>query len=144
MNFTDLPDYLEWANRRAAQMLQETPSPEGVRIFAHLLAAEAIWAGRILGELSAFPQRPDWNLAQCVNQIPTNAALYRDIIERFSETDVARYQNSKGEEFESLVSDLLRHVFAHGAYHRGQLSQEVKNGGGEIIDTDYYIFIKRQ
>ncbi|MDQ2800207.1 MAG: hypothetical protein M3Y13_11255 [Armatimonadota bacterium] len=143
VDFDDLPDYLTWANTRAVQMLEQAPMEEGVRIFAHLLAVEVIWAERILGLPAMCPQRPDWDMAECVSRIAPNAACYRDLIGRFQQTDIARYRNSKGEEFESLVADILRQVFTHGAYHRGQISQAVKNLGGEIIDTDYILF-KRQ
>jgi len=138
-DFNDLPEYLAWANTRAAQM----PTEEGVHILAHLLAAEVIWAQRILGQPAMCPQRPDWDMAECVSRIAPNAARYRNITGRFQQTDIVRYRSSKGDEFESLTGDILRQVFTHGAYHRGQISQAVKNLGGEIIDTDYILF-KRQ
>lgn len=138
--FQDLPAYMEWANARTAQMLQQMPSEEGVRILAHLLAVEVIWAERILGQPSVCPQRPDWDLPGCLSRIAPHAACYRDIIGRFQASDITRYRNSKGEEFESLTGDILRQVFAHGAYHRGQIAQAVKSLGGEILDTDFILF----
>ena len=43
----------------------------------------------------------------------------------------------------SRRDDILMHMMAHGAYHRGQISQEVRRLGGEVLDTDFIIFQRR-
>lgn len=143
MLFNDLPDYLAWANTCAAEMAAQTPGEEARGILAHILAVETLWADRIGGQPPSCPQRPDWDLPHCQALIPSNAAHYRDLIASRQAGEIIRYRNTRGEEFESSVSDILLHIFAHGAYHRGQISQIVRSAGGEITDTDYILF-KRQ
>jgi uncharacterized damage-inducible protein DinB len=34
----------------------------------------------------------------------------------------------------------LMHVALHGAYHRGQIAQVIRQGGGEPVNTDFITF----
>ena len=143
MDFLHLPDYLEWANFRALGMLTETPSEEGIHIFAHLLAAELVWAARVTHDPPPCPVWPEWTLDDCAAAIPRSVAHYRAIVAGHEAARPVTYRNQHGEEYTSLEGDILLHVLAHGAYHRGQISQEVRRGGGEVVDRDY-IFFRRQ
>ena len=143
MEFTELPNYLEWANTRALEMLKAAPTEDGTNIFAHLLAAEETWARRITGEAGAYSLRPDWSLEECAAAIQSNTQRYRDIVSRLNKDYEVTYHNTKGEEFVSKVYDILLQVMTHGAYHRGQISAEVTRSGGEVLDTDYILFKRR-
>ena len=138
--FLDLPEYLIWANNRVAEMLGETVVEGNYPVFAHLLAAERVWASRLLGEPMPCPVWPDWTFDECVPLISANAATYRRILAARSLTEPVAYRSSTGEAFESFVGKILLHVVAHGAYHRGQIGQNVRRAGGRIIDTDYILF----
>ena len=144
MTTDDLPEYLVWANGRAAAMLRAAPGEAreaGVPILAHLLAVEQIWAGRLTGAPApAAPMRPDWTLEHCEALIPGNAALYRDILADPAAPTEVRYRSFQGEAFVSARADILGQVLLHGTYHRGQISQEVRRSGGESLDTDYILF----
>jgi uncharacterized damage-inducible protein DinB len=136
----DLPEFLIWANGRVLQMLRQTALDDGHRIFAHILAAERVWASRLMAEPMPCPVWPDWTLAECVPLMPENGARYRRILAARSFGEPVAYRNSRGEAFESSVARILLHVFAHGAYHRGQIGQDVRRAGGQLIDTDYILF----
>ena len=47
------------------------------------------------------------------------------------------YKNSKGEEYDSLVRDILTHVFMHSAYHRGQIAADMRQDGVTPAYTDF-------
>lgn len=143
MDFSHLPEYLEWANSHVLEMLRRTPGEEGVGIFAHLLAAEQIWAARIAGDAPPCPLWPAWTLEECAAAIPQSAGRWRGIVRHADARAPVTYRNSKGDTFASSVEDILLHVFAHGAYHRGQIAQAVRLAGGELVDTDY-IFFRRK
>ena len=143
MTWDDLPDYLAWAHTRTLQMLRQSPSAEGVHIFAHLLAAERVWGERIAGEPVSCPIWPEWPLEECGGRIEGNVALYRELLGAQDAPEDVQYRNSRGEEFTSARSGILFHVLAHGAYHRGQISQEVRRLGGEVLDTDFILFQRR-
>jgi len=136
----DLPEYLIWANGRVLQMLRETAVDDDHRIFAHILAAERVWASTLMDEPRPCPVWPGWTLDECVPLIPDNGARYRQILDARSLDEPVAYRFSTGEAFESSVGRILLHVLAHGAYHRGQIAQDVRRAGGQIIDTDYILF----
>jgi uncharacterized damage-inducible protein DinB len=140
MMLIHMPDYLEWANTRALGMLTDTPSEEGIRVFAHLLAAELVWAARVTHDPPPCPVRPEWTLEECAEALPRSVKCYRAIVTAHEATRPILYHNQQGEEYTSLEGDILLHVLAHGAYHRGQISQEVRRAGGEVADTDYILF----
>ena len=140
MLFIQMPDYLEWANTRALEMLRSMPSEEGVRVFAHLLAAELVWAARVTHDPPPCSVRPEWTLEECAEAIGRSAAQYRAIVAGHEAARPILYRNQQGEEYTSLEGDILLHVLAHGAYHRGQISQDVRRAGGEVLETDYILF----
>ena len=47
-----------------------------------------------------------------------------------------KYANSKGKAFESRRDDVLQHVVAHGAYHRGQIASDLRASGDTPAVTD--------
>jgi uncharacterized damage-inducible protein DinB len=47
------------------------------------------------------------------------------------------YTNSKGEPWDSLVRDVLTHVFLHSAYHRGQIAADLRQAGFVPAYTDF-------
>lgn len=136
----DLPDYLTWANRLALQMVRDNETPELERIMAHILGCERVWANRILCRPADVVPWPDWDLPECETQIPENEALYRTIADTVDASLVIHYKSTRGDAFAKDAGTLILHVFAHGAYHRGQIAQEVRRSGGEITDTDYVLF----
>ncbi len=135
-----LPDYLAWAHTRTAQMLRQSPSAEGTHLFAHLLAAERGWGERIAGQPASCPIWPVWSLPECEGRIAANADIYRQLLSERNVPEDVHYRNSLGEEFTSSRTDILLHVLAHGAYHRGQISQEIRRLDGEVLDTDFILF----
>ena len=143
MTWNDLPDYLAWAHTQTAQMLRQSPSEEAAYIFAHILAAERVWGERLAGQPASCPIWPEWTLEESEGRIAGNVSIYRDLLGGQDASEDVRYCNSRGEEFTSARSDILLHVMAHGAYHRGQISQEVRRLGGEVLDTDYILFQRR-
>jgi uncharacterized damage-inducible protein DinB len=134
------PQYLVWANRRAAQMVRTTATDSGLAIFSHLLAAETIWVDRLEGKLASATLRPTWSIEECEALIEPNAQRF----ERFNVASegeaIIDYKTTRGEPFRSTIAEIVLHVFAHGSYHRGQISQQIAASGGEIIDTDYILF----
>ncbi len=140
VDLSHFPEYLEWAHARTLQMLRGMPNHTSVSIFAHLLGAELVWAARVTGDAPPCPVWPEWTLQECAEVIGRSVGCYRGILGHFQGDRVINYRNSKGESFASTEGDILLHVFAHGAYHRGQISQEVRRARVELLDTDYILF----
>ena len=146
--FFRLFHHAEWANRRVLALLQNlSPLPEKARrVFAHLLAAEQVWLTRLRGEdSSALEIWPGHTLDQCALLVEKNAADYQRYLTTLSEETlnaVMIYRNSKGVEFRNTVSDTLTHVAMHGSYHRGQITQTVRNAGHAPVNTDFITFVR--
>jgi uncharacterized damage-inducible protein DinB len=144
MLLKDLPDYTIWANLKTLEMLRKCPSDEAAAIFAHLLGAQTVWADRIDAVPQSAPIRPDWDLETSAAHIVPSAGRYRAFIADVGTERAVTYKNSMGETYTLSLDEILVHVFVHGAYHRGQISQIVRDKGGELIDTDYFLFRREQ
>ena len=51
-----------------------------------------------------------------------------------------KYKNSKGEEFDNSLRDIVTHIINHSTYHRAQIAQLVKRAGGIPAVTDYIVY----
>jgi uncharacterized damage-inducible protein DinB len=134
--------YDDWANRETLRALAASSAgaEAGWRLFAHVLAAEQLWLGRIGGFAAKIAVWPESTAADCERQI---AALDRKWRALFAGLDGAwlaepiQYVNSKGEPWTSTVVDVVQHVILHSAYHRGQIAAVLRAGGDAPPDTDF-------
>ncbi|WP_102126199.1 DinB family protein [Deinococcus planocerae] len=140
--------HTEWGNHRVLRALRQTstPPPQAVRLFAHLLAAEHVWLLRLRGEdARTTPIWPEWDLETCGERLPLNGLDYRAFLEVLTDArldEVVTYPNSTGRVFHTPVGDILHHVFAHGAYHRGQIALIMRQAGLEPVNTDFITFVR--
>jgi uncharacterized damage-inducible protein DinB len=145
--FTMLLRYSAWANRRVLAALREQPTTqaEALPLFAHVLAAEHVWLSRLHGVPARVAVWPTLTLEQCSELAEENASGYESYIACLSDGDLGtrvRYRNQAGQEFETPIADILKHVATHGGYHRGQVAKAMARSGGKSVNTDYIIFIR--
>jgi uncharacterized damage-inducible protein DinB len=138
-----LVDHLEWANERVAAGLAASPGsdPRALEYFAHIVGTEHRWLTRIDGRTPAHAIWPTLSVERCAELAGQNVRELREALDG----DIARvvaYRNSAGLDFRSSVEDILTHVTLHGAYHRGQVSLLVRQGGGEPVPTDFIAFVR--
>jgi uncharacterized damage-inducible protein DinB len=135
-------EYDHWANREVFSSLKAVSgTPAGsVRLLAHVIAAEGLWLARMTQSPAPLPVWPELPLDDCGPQI---AKSYSAFVKYFDgelpfalDRDIT-YQNSKGESWTSRVDDILTHVFAHSAYHRGQIALLMRQAGYEPAYTDF-------
>jgi uncharacterized damage-inducible protein DinB len=142
-----LLEHLVWADRRVLDALREAdaPPPRAMRLYAHILAAEHIWASRLAGKVPVHPVWPELSLAECAGLSARNEAVYRDLLRSLDAAGLARavpYVNSAGQAFTSTVEDILLHVCLHGQYHRGQVALLLREAGAAPATTDYIAFAR--
>jgi uncharacterized damage-inducible protein DinB len=134
--------YDDLANHETLRSLQAmaTPPARSVRLMAHIINAEWLWVSRMRADGQKVVVWPDYGLEESERQLPR----LRDAWERYLATLSAKeqqrpvhYTNSKGEQYDSAVADILMHVAMHGAYHRGQIAAEVRAQGSEPAYTDF-------
>jgi uncharacterized damage-inducible protein DinB len=146
--FARLIRHADWANVRVldALRLAPPPNPRALQLLAHILSAEHIYHERMTHK-DPWPQDfwPDLSLEQCGALINDNRSQYLAFIEALTEPDLdrlIRYRNSRGVVFHTPLKELLLHVALHGAYHRGQIAQAVRQGEGEPVNTDFITFVR--
>jgi uncharacterized damage-inducible protein DinB len=142
-----LVDHMAWADEAALAALRDAPGSDtrGLAFYSHVLGAEATWLARILGHPSDVAVWPTLALDEAAALAARNAADFRTLIAPLTDSDLTReiqYRNSAGQEFRSMLEDILLHVALHGSYHRGQISLIVRGGGGEPAATDYIAFVR--
>jgi uncharacterized damage-inducible protein DinB len=142
--------YNAWANRTTLTSLRTVAQPsDRLRgLFAHILAAERIWLGRVLGNDWAQTEIwPKWSIDDSSRRIEENEVAYltflRSVPSSEGDTLIA-YRNQTGAAFQTSLKDILQHVALHGHYHRGQIASAVKAEGGEPATTDFIVFVREE
>lgn len=64
------------------------------------------------------------------------------IINHYDFLQDVQYENSKGEQFQNSIDELIRHITNHGTYHRGNISTMIRQLGYEGVSTDYIFFLR--
>ena len=141
-----LLNHLIWADERTARSLASLPaaSPELLKVYAHILGAEATWLARINGGPPVTPW-PDLDLAGCGGLAAQNHSAIRAMVSRLNPLELARpvsYSNSTGDAFTSTVEEMLHQVVLHGMYHRGQVARGVRLAGGTPLPTDFIRYVR--
>ena len=144
---TKLVDHLDWADAATLRALESPPGSDtrALTVYAHILGAEAVWLARIAGRSSDVAVWPTLSLDESGALGARNVAELRALLQSADEGAIERevdYRNSAGQPFRSKVEDILLHVCLHGAYHRGQIAQMIRQGGGEPVPTDFIAFIR--
>lgn len=144
---TKLVDHLEWADAATLRALENAPSSDAraLTVYAHVLGAEAVWLARIAGRSQDVAVWPTLSLEESRALGLRNVTELKALLQSSDEDAIDReidYRNSAGQSFRSKVEDILLHVCLHGAYHRGQIAQMIRQGGGEPAPTDFIAFIR--
>ncbi|MEF2965326.1 bis(5'-nucleosyl)-tetraphosphatase (symmetrical) YqeK [Paenibacillus sp. M1] len=141
-------DQMVWANGEIVNRLRSEEAeaiPErALRLFGHILAAEAVWLSRLI-EPKAPAKIAIWSEAppspeHCERQAAENAEGYRRYFSGIEDAHLYReihYHSTKGDPFTGTIIDILTHVFLHGSYHRGQIATSLRMGGLTPPETDY-------
>ncbi|HMP01540.1 MAG TPA: DinB family protein [Gemmatales bacterium] len=138
--------YDHWATRTLLEYMRPLTVPDRPRqLLAHLLAAQAVWLGRIEAHPEATPVWPDLTLAESATLLDQLEPRLRHLSEQLTESECKRivtYTNTKGESFQNSVADILQHVLFHGMHHRGQIATHLRQAGLEPPATDFIFAIR--
>lgn len=146
MNVTDhirrTFQYDWWANHATAQSLGDGAGiPErALALMNHIVAAQRLWLARIQQIDAPMPVWPAFTLDQCRIELEKSKALWEEFLASLSTETLAQsvvYINSKGDGFTSTLGDVLTHLIAHAAYHRGQINVLLKEAGYIPAYTDF-------
>lgn len=140
--FTALFEYNQAMNIKVIDLLTlnyNKISEKALLLLSHTLNAHQIWNARIQKEKEfAVWQLNDWNFVRSINE-----NNYQNTLKILQNDDLNRiviYHNSKGDQFENKLEDILFHVINHSTYHRAQIATECRSNGIEPLISDYIMF----
>jgi uncharacterized damage-inducible protein DinB len=139
-HYRQLASFDEWANLEVIAALRNAGHPieRSLKFIAHIVAAEYLWLTRIQQRPSPYAVWPELTLEECGREVPVLANSWKGLLSQFDILDrKIHYKNSKGEEYNSLVRDILTHVFMHSTYHRGQIAADMRQNGFFPAYTDF-------
>lgn len=131
-----------WANREAIASLRSAAAPpaRALRFMCHVPATERLWLGRLRQDPAPVVVWPEQTVDECAAQAEAMAGEWPRLLDGLGPADLQRavaYRNSLGESWTSTVGDILAHVVAHSAYHRGQVASELRGAGFTPAYTDF-------
>ena len=140
-------EHVWWADDLTARSLRTLDNPDSdlIELYAHLIAAEHVWMDRIEGVPQSVDVWPDWSVEEAVQKSEEAQERYARFLQSLPPRGLQQnvvYVNSRGDQFESTIEDILLHVALHGSYHRGQLARAVRQNGGTPAGTDYIGYIR--
>lgn len=135
-----------WADERMLAALKAAAASfpaAALREQAHVRGAQATWLARLTGEEPLLDIWPDLTIDELedvgraldARWLGLHAGLAADDIAR-----VVRYRNSRGEQFETPVEDVLLHLWLHGQYHRGRANVHLRAVGAQPVAVDYIVW----
>lgn len=142
--------YDDWANREVLSALESSdgsPPARALELMGHIIGAQRLWLGRLQGEQTPAVAWPELALDQCEMQLEELRTVWEDYWADLTTAKLAQqvaYTNTKGEEWENTVGDILIHVVIHSAYHRAQIASELRAAGHEPAYTDYINCIRQR
>jgi len=144
MQEEEIINYTELADGRIIEMfkLATIELPDAERLFSHVLNAQHIWAQRISGKN---PLYGVWDIHPKKNfesLSADNFKLLRAALNNHPLDKRILYTNTRGDQYENRIDEILFHLFNHSTYHRGQVVTLLKKAGFTPPVTDY-IMLKR-
>ncbi|MEH7377981.1 DinB family protein [Neobacillus drentensis] len=139
-------EHLNWANQRILETLQnmEGENKQVNNLFSHILLAEHVWFTRLIGsDSSKIPIWAEVSLGACTEMVNQNNLNFKEFLSGLSIPaldQIMSYRNSKGNEFNNSVRDILTHVALHGQYHRGQINLLLRANEIEPVNVDFITF----
>lgn len=143
--FTEIFAYHSKLNRETIAYFQEHQqdiSPEMHRLFCHMLNAHQLWNARILNTpaFGVFQLHDPEKYSEIEKH---NTELSLNILQTYPLSDLISYRDTKGNEFENSIQEILFHIGNHHMHHRGQLMKLLRDAGLEPLIIDY-IYVSRQ
>ena len=147
--FIQLFDYDLYANLRIQETILTAGEPEKpVQLMAHLLAAQQVWITRCKGETAVGAVLwPDWEADTFKQKIIDTHRAWINFLDYLEPDDFEKmisYKDTKGNQFENKLSDILTQVTNHGTHHRAQMGTWMKSVGVDLPNTDYIFYIRNK
>jgi len=146
--FLDLFDYNLWANQRLLRVisLNEVEDDGIFSLMSHIVSAQLIWLHQVEGlPTSPFPPWEVYKLREIESMVDESNARWINYLNNYKVDtleEVIHYQNSKKQNRENRLMDIVTHVINHSTHHRAQVSLRLRQL--DIVPPPLdYIFYRR-
>lgn len=141
----DLLEYDIWATQKSLSSIREhAEAPiKALSLLSHIISAQSIWYNRVIDHHEIPKPWAEFSLAEVLGKSKEINKKWVSLLEKLNETDLDKnitYKNTRGEEFNNNIRDIITHVINHSTYHRAQIAALIKQSGGKPAVTDYIAF----
>lgn len=146
-NLRRMFQHMDWSNHQILEILgrEQPDSDRVIKLFAHILSAEAIWISRIEGKRIQAAVWPDHMQIEDLRNLATENkeryTQYLDVVTPEQLRESVTYLTSAGAEYTTEPVDILMHVALHGSYHRGQIASLLRSEEISPPNTDYLQYV---
>lgn len=144
--FTRLFEYNIWANNLFADVIKSNTykNDKITKLFHHIGNAQLIWLDRITNTEENVPEVwTEGSSIEAIELVKRSSQRWLDFIYSQEEyEDVIEYKNSKGDAYETRISDILTHVANHGTHHRGQLATLLRQEDIDPPVSDFIFYVR--
>lgn len=146
INYKDLFEFDFWANCEVIKYVSSSKvkKEKALSIMSHILNAYVLWIGRIKN----IPQNTGvWQIYDKSELTDKNLEIRKMMSDflfdrEFYPDKIVTYKNTKGENYDSTVEDILFHLFNHSSYHRGQVIHLLSSSGNDFPYIDYIHYVR--
>ncbi|MCG8321009.1 MAG: hypothetical protein MI921_16020 [Cytophagales bacterium] len=147
-HFLGLFKYNDWANQKLLLCLQKNKVNEEqiLTLYNHLIIAQNVWLNRINNISSR--NLVLWETKKLLDLIELTHKSSEDWIKFLQEynltsfEEVIAYQNTKGQSYETGLTDIVIHVINHSTHHRAQIVHLLRSLDVEPPRIDYIFFCR--
>ncbi|GBD02320.1 hypothetical protein HRbin18_02057 [bacterium HR18] len=118
-----------------------------VTLLGHLAVALECWLARVDGEaqsaVALFPT--NLSVEEAAHRIDRALDRWGHLLSRLNAEELERtvsYRTTSGVAHRNTLADILAHLLAHGAYHRGQIMLLVRQLEGVPTQTDFIVWAR--
>ncbi|HZY82373.1 MAG TPA: DinB family protein [Cyclobacteriaceae bacterium] len=144
--------YNTWANRKILAQVESLPqelfekdlggsfgSMKATMI--HLLESDWLWVKRFQG-IPLAPALPDWNNSTAALLKDNWTTVQDEMLKAVTDAPDKEIEfiTRKGAHLKMPLQDIVLHLSHHGNYHRGQITNMIRQVGHSPVSTDYFIF----
>ncbi|HEX7358673.1 MAG TPA: DinB family protein [Ignavibacteriaceae bacterium] len=144
-HFIHLFKYSSWATERAAESITSAHkiTPDAIKLLSHILSSQYVWLSRITGEKNEMAVWDNFTIEECFKLSVEVTSKWINLLEGKNNEFLEKrfkYKNSKGDDFDNSLKDIVTHIINHSTYHRAQIAQIVKRSEGIPAITDYIVY----
>lgn len=144
-HYTKLFEYNLWANNAFSEVLRanQFQNSKILKLISHMANAQSIWLSRIKKETSSIGVWDEHTLKEALELLANSSQDWLDFIYSGDmDQETIGYKNSKGNEFESRLGDILTHVVNHGTHHRGQIAHMLREEDIDPPASDFIFYVR--